>query len=211
MTVQDNVGFPFRMRRQPKQVISEKVAAALKLVRLEGLAERMPKQLSGGQQQRVALARALVFDPDLLLMDESLGALDRNLREQMQFELKRLHGDLGVTILYVTYDQQEALTMSDRVALMNRGAIAQIGTAEDLYERPASRFVAEFIGESNVIEGRIAEGLSLVVAGGARFSIPLAPGLGRPGQPALIVVRPEKLSLSLSLSLSPSLSRHGHT
>jgi ABC-type Fe3+/spermidine/putrescine transport system ATPase subunit len=124
MTVQDNVGFPLRMRRQPKQVISEKVAAALKLVRLEGLAERMPKQLSGGQQQRVALARALVFDPDLLLMDEPLGALDRNLREQMQFELKRLHGDLGVTILYVTHDQQEALTMSDRVALMNRGAIA---------------------------------------------------------------------------------------
>ena len=126
--------------------IAEKVAAALALVRLETFGERLPKQLSGGQQQRVALARALVFDPDLLLMDEPLGALDKNLREQMQFELKRLHEELGVTILYVTHDQEEALTMSDRVALMNRGSIAQLGTAEDLYERPVSRFVAEFIG-----------------------------------------------------------------
>jgi spermidine/putrescine ABC transporter ATP-binding subunit len=196
MTVQQNVGFPLRMRRQPRPAIAEKVATALALVRLENLAERLPRQLSGGQQQRVALARALVFQPDVLLMDEPLGALDRNLREQMQFELKRLHAELGVTVLYVTHDQQEALTMSDRVALMNRGTIAQIGTAADLYERPTTRFVAEFIGESNVVEGRIDEGPSFVSAGGARFPLAPGPDVGCPGQPALMVVRPEKLSLA---------------
>jgi len=195
MTVQENVGFPLRMRRQPKQAIAEKVAAALALVRLENLGERLPKQLSGGQQQRVAFARALVFGPDLLLMDEPLGALDKNLREQMQFELKRLHAELGVTILYVTHDQEEALTMSDRIALMNRGTIAQVGTAEDLYERPVDRFVAEFIGESNVIEGRLAEGPSFVSAGGACFPVEPAHAVAGPGRAVLMVVRPEKLSL----------------
>lgn len=196
MTVQENVGFPLRMRRQPKQAIAKKVAAALALVRLDDLGERLPKQLSGGQQQRVAFARALVFDPDLLLMDEPLGALDKNLREQMQFELKRLHAELGVTIVYVTHDQEEALTMSDRIALMNRGKIAQLGTAEELYERPASRFVAEFIGESNVIEGCIAEGPSFVAAGGLRFPVAPAAEAAPRGQAALMVVRPEKLSLA---------------
>ncbi|MEO9188654.1 MAG: ABC transporter ATP-binding protein [Acetobacteraceae bacterium] len=196
MTVQENVGFPLRMRRQSKPAIAEKVAAALALVRLENLGERLPKQLSGGQQQRVAFARALVFDPDLLLMDEPLGALDKNLREQMQFELKRLHAELGVTILYVTHDQEEALTMSDRIALMNRGTLAQVGTAEELYERPVSRFVAEFIGESNVIEGRVAEGPSFVSAAGARFPIEPATGVAAAGESALMVVRPEKLSLA---------------
>jgi putative spermidine/putrescine transport system ATP-binding protein len=205
MTVQDNIGFPLRMRREPKQIIGEKVAAALKIVRLENMAERLPKQLSGGQQQRVALARALVFDPDLLLMDEPLGALDKNLRDQMQFELKRLHAELGVTILYVTHDQQEALTMSDRVALMNHGTIAQVGTAEDLYERPANRFVAGFIGESNIIEGRISDGPSFVAAGGARFPLPPTADLPHSGQPAQIVVRPEKLSLSPSVDVPGGL------
>jgi len=199
MTVQENVGFPLRMRNQPKPAIAEKVAAALRLVQLENLGERLPRQLSGGQQQRIALARALVFDPDLLLMDEPLGALDKNLREQMQFELKRLHAELGVTILYVTHDQEEALTMSDRIALMNRGSIAQVGTAEDLYERPASRFVAEFIGESNVIEGRAtADGL-FVATGGARFPLGPAPDHAATRDATLMMVRPEKLSFAASV------------
>ena len=136
----------------PKAEITRRVGEMLELVRLSDRAKAKPRQLSGGQQQRVAFARALVFAPDLLLMDEPLGALDKNLREQMKFELKRIHAQLGVTVLYVTHDQEEALTMSDRVALMNDGVIAQLGTARDLYERPATRFVAEFIGESNVIE-----------------------------------------------------------
>jgi len=193
MTVQDNVGFPLRMRNQPKPVIAAKVAEALRLVQLENLGERLPRQLSGGQQQRIALARALVFDPDLLLMDEPLGALDKNLREQMQFELKRLHAELGVTILYVTHDQEEALTMSDRIALMNKGKIAQIGTAEDLYERPITRFVAEFIGESNVIEGTATDGV-FVAQGGARFPLAVIPAHGA----TLMVVRPEKFSFAAS-------------
>jgi putative spermidine/putrescine transport system ATP-binding protein len=198
MTVQENIGFPLRMRNQPKAAIASKVANALRLVQLENLGERLPRQLSGGQQQRIALARALVFDPDLLLMDEPLGALDKNLREQMQFELKRLHAELGVTILYVTHDQEEALTMSDRIALMNKGSIVQVGTAEDLYERPANRFVAAFIGESNVIEGRVVEDGVFVATSGARFP------LGRTQDPAVVsaatsmMVRPEKFSFAAS-------------
>jgi len=166
------------------------VAAALRLVQLEQLGERLPKQLSGGQQQRVALARALVFDPDLLLMDEPLGALDKNLREQMQFELKRLHGDLGITIVFVTHDQEEALTLSDRVALMKDGNIVQVGSAEDLYERPATRFAAEFIGESNVIDGRV-EGGRFIGDGGLHLRCPS----DAPRSATLMVVRPEKFAL----------------
>jgi len=170
------------------------------LVQLGGLGERMPRQLSGGQQQRVAFARALVFDPDLLLMDEPLGALDKNLREQMQFELKRLHGELGITILYVTHDQEEALTMSDRVALMNRGSIEQLGSAEELYEHPANRFVAEFIGESNVIEGRVekserAKEAWFLTNTGMRLPVSLDRGFESLGDGDLLVLRPEKLSL----------------
>jgi spermidine/putrescine ABC transporter ATP-binding subunit len=189
MSVAENIGFPLRMRGLPKPEIASKVEAALALVQLGGLGARRPRQLSGGQQQRVALARALVFAPDLLLMDEPLGALDKKLREDMQFELKRLHAELRVTIVYVTHDQEEALTLSDRIALMNCGRIEQLGTAEDLYERPVSRFVAEFIGESNLLEGSAdtgwfttGDGLRVPIAGAARGS-------------ALLVLRPEKLVL----------------
>jgi spermidine/putrescine ABC transporter ATP-binding subunit len=189
MSVADNIGFPLKMRNQPKAEIAAKVAAALDLVRLAGLAERRPRQLSGGQQQRVALARALVFAPGLLLMDEPLGALDKKLREEMQFELKRLHGTLGVTIVYVTHDQEEALTMSDRIALMNGGRIEQLGTAEDLYERPCSRFVAQFIGESNLLEGH-AEAGCFTAAGGLR--VPVAASAAGA---VLLVLRPEKVEL----------------
>jgi spermidine/putrescine ABC transporter ATP-binding subunit len=195
MTVADNVGFPLRMRGQPRAAIEEKVRGALRLVRLEGFEARLPKQLSGGQQQRVAFARALVFDPDLLLMDEPLGALDKNLREQMKFELKRIHAELGVTILYVTHDQEEAVTMSDRVALMNNGVIAQLGTAHELYERPATRFVAEFIGESNVIEGALETAASFVSTHGLRFAASGAEDAAV-GRRVSLVMRPEKLSLA---------------
>ena len=195
MTVADNVGFPLKMRGLPRAAIEEKVRGALRLVRLEGFDARLPKQLSGGQQQRVAFARALVFDPDLLLMDEPLGALDKNLREQMKFELKRIHAQLGVTVLYVTHDQEEALTMSDRVALMNDGVIAQLGTARDLYERPATRFVAEFIGESNVIEGALESASSFVATDGLRFAL-AGSDEAAVGRRATLVMRPEKLSLA---------------
>ena len=201
MSVFENVAFPLKMRRQPRAAIEKKVRLALELVRLSGLGKRFPRELSGGQQQRVAFARSLVFDPDLLLMDEPLGALDKNLREQMQFELKRLHSELGITILYVTHDQEEALTMSDRVALMNRGAIEQLGRAEELYERPVNRFVAEFIGESNVMEGRLEAGDQMsrgwfVTKHGARFAVALGRGDVPLGEPSLLVVRPEKLLFS---------------
>ncbi len=199
MTVFDNVAFPLRMRRQPRADIRTRVERALDMVHLAGLGARLPRQLSGGQQQRVALARALVFDPGLLLMDEPLGALDRNLREQMKLEIKRIHHDVGVTVLYVTHDQEEALTMSDRVALMNRGRIAQLGSAEDLYERPAARFVAEFIGESNLLEGRLESahggGAVFVHDGGVRLRLPSGPQAPRPGEPYTLMVRPEKIVL----------------
>ncbi len=199
MRVFDNVAFPLRMRRQPRATIRNQVEHALGMVHLGGLGDRLPAQLSGGQQQRVALARALVFNPGLLLMDEPLGALDRNLREQMKIEIKRIHHDVGVTVLYVTHDQEEALTMSDRVALMNRGRIAQVGSAEDLYERPASRFVADFIGESNLLEGHVefAHGGPVFVDGtGVRLPVGVGPPAPRAGEQYTLMVRPEKITLS---------------
>ena len=149
LTVADNIGFPLKQRGVPKAERAKLVAEALELVHLPGYGSRYPRQLSGGQQQRVAVARAVVFKPRLLLMDEPLGALDKQLRENLQREMRRLHADLGITFIYVTHDQEEALTMSDRIAVMNDGKVAQVGRPEDLYDRPTSRFVAGFIGESN--------------------------------------------------------------
>jgi ABC-type Fe3+/spermidine/putrescine transport system ATPase subunit len=147
MPVFDNVAFPLRMRRVDRTETRRRVAAALDMVQLGALAERRIHQLSGGQQQRVALARALVFEPPVLLMDEPLGALDRKLREQMQLEIKRLQRALGLTAIYVTHDQEEALLLSDRVAIMHEGAIHQVGAPAEVYERPATAFVADFVGE----------------------------------------------------------------
>ncbi len=155
MTVAQNIGFPLKMRKQSRDEIKRRVNDALALVRLEAYGHRMPAQLSGGQQQRVAVARALVFEPPVLLMDEPLGALDKKLREQMQIEIKSLQKRLGVTVIYVTHDQEEALTMSDRIAVMNAGSLAQIGTPVDLYQKPESPFVAEFIGKMNFLEAEI--------------------------------------------------------
>lgn len=151
MSIAENIAFPLKMRKLDRATIAGKVDAALSLVHLDGYGERLPNQLSGGQQQRVAVARALVFEPPVLLMDEPLGALDKKLREQMQIEIKAIQRRLGVTVVYVTHDQEEALTMSDRVAVMNKGRLAQIGSPVALYQAPASPFVADFIGKMNFL------------------------------------------------------------
>lgn len=153
MSVAENLAFPLRVRNVAAHTVRERVRQALTLVRLEGYEDRRPTQLSGGQQQRVALARAMVFGPDLILMDEPLGALDKQLREQLQIEIKQIQRHLGVTVVYVTHDQSEALTLSDRIALFAAGSIQQIGTPQELYEQPASAFVAQFIGQNNRIDG----------------------------------------------------------
>lgn len=158
LTVAENIGFPLKQRGVPKLERARLVGEALEMVHLPGYSARYPRQLSGGQQQRVAVARAIVFKPRLLLMDEPLGALDKQLRENVQLEMRRLHADLGITFIYVTHDQEEALTMSDRVAVMNEGNVEQVGRPQDLYDRPCNRFVASFIGESNFLPV-IARGL----------------------------------------------------
>ena len=203
MTVASNIAFPLKMRKRPRAEIARRVEEALALVRLEGYGVRMPGQLSGGQQQRVAVARALVFEPPVLLMDEPLGALDKKLREQMQIEIKRIQEQLGVTVIYVTHDQEEALTMSDRVAAMNEGGLAQVGTPTDLYLRPNSPFVADFIGKMNFVEGeylgsherravvRLSEGTTLETAKALNGSA----GLSK-GSPVRLAVRPERLRLA---------------
>ena len=155
MTAARNVAFPLRMRRFPRREIRPRAEKMLALVGLGGLAERYPRELSGGQQQRVALARGLVFDPDLLLLDEPLGALDKNLREQMQVEIKRIHREIGTTTIYVTHDQTEAMTMSDRVAVFRNGRIEQVGSPLEVYNRPVNRFVGEFIGDSNFFAAHV--------------------------------------------------------
>jgi len=155
MSVADNVAFPLQMRRMSKDKIKKRVSWALDLVQLSEFKNRRPHQLSGGQQQRVALARAVVFEPSVLLLDEPLGALDAKLRENMQIELKQMHATLGTTVLYVTHDQSEALTLSDRICVFNKGHIMQVGTPDDLYNFPENRFVADFIGETNFLTGKV--------------------------------------------------------
>ena len=157
MTVAENLAFPLQVRKMKKPEIESRVNRALDMVQLGGFGGRRPAQLSGGQQQRVAVARALVFDPALVLMDEPLGALDKQLREQMQYEIKHIHENLGVTVVYVTHDQSEALTMSNRVAVFNDGVIQQLASPDDLYERPENAFVAQFIGENNTLNGTVRE------------------------------------------------------
>ena len=155
LTIEENVAFPLSVRKINKAEAQERVRTALRMIKLENLAHRRPGQLSGGQQQRVALARALVFNPQLVLMDEPLGALDKRLREQMQLEIKQLHETMGITVVYVTHDQSEALTMSDRIAVFNDGIVQQIDKPNALYEHPVNSFVANFIGENNVLAGTV--------------------------------------------------------
>ena len=196
MTVGENIAFPLQMRKMSKAEIVEQTREVLELVGLPGYEGRYPRQLSGGQQQRVAVARALVFNPRVLLMDEPLGALDKQLREHLQLEIKALHEQLGVTIIYVTHDQEEALVMSDRIAVMNDGRIEQCGRPTELYDEPATRFVATFIGESNFIDGIIArlDGTTVGVEapGLGELRAPMRAGLTA-GAPVALTVRPEKI------------------
>jgi putative spermidine/putrescine transport system ATP-binding protein len=193
LTVRENVAFPLQMRRMPTGEVSIKTEAALAMVGLSDFANRFPHELSGGQQQRVALARCFVYRPSLILMDESLSALDKKLRDSMRIEIKRLHRETGATIIFVTHDQEEALALADRICLMNDGQIEQLGRPEDIYERPASTFVADFIGASNLIHGTTAANGCLETVDGV---LPLPDGYDAPvGQPVALVVRPEKLVL----------------
>jgi len=192
MTAVKNVVFPLRMRKFPRAEIEMRAAKMLDLVGLRAFAERYPRELSGGQQQRVALARGLVFNPDVLLLDEPLGALDKNLREQMQVEIKRIHRQLGITMIYVTHDQTEAMTMSDRIAVFSNGRLEQVGSPLDVYNRPASRFVGEFIGDSNFLFG---------VSDPKRPGMVWIPALGEvrvarrdlPAGNVALLIRPERL------------------
>jgi putative spermidine/putrescine transport system ATP-binding protein len=197
MTAFENVAFPLRRRGVGKRDIARRVEEALAMVRLEGFEGRYPRELSGGQQQRIALARVIVFSPKVLLMDEPLGALDKKLREWLQLELRRIHRELGITFVYVTHDQEEALVLSDRIAVFNQGRIEQIGSASDLYERPATLFVAEFIGESSLFPGRLVstDDYAEVVADGYRVRAPECPDLSE-GARGVVVVRPERLRVS---------------
>ncbi len=197
MTVRRNVSFPLEMRRVDRAETARRVQEALGMVGLSELGDRLPRQLSGGQQQRVALARAVVYRPALLLMDEPLGALDKQLRGQLQLEIKRMHRELRMSVLYVTHDQDEALTMSDRIAVFNAGRVEQIGTPLDLYERPATRFVAGFVGETNFFPGRVAGaggGSSRVDVSGVLLGATLPDGAA-PGAAVTVAVRPERIRL----------------
>lgn len=197
MTVEENIAFPLAARKVPRSEIRDRVARSLDMVGLGGFAHRRPAQMSGGQQQRVAVARALVFEPKLVLMDEPLSALDKQLREQMKFEIKRLHEELGVTIVYVTHDQSEALTMSDRVAVFHEGRIAQLDTPVGLYERPANPFVAHFIGENNRMRGEVValENNGCTVDCGGTLIRALPVGVERVGAKTLLSLRPERVTL----------------
>ena len=188
MNVAQNVGFPLKMRRAPRPVIEERVDAALGLVGLGDLQKRMPSQLSGGQRQRVAFARAIVFEPKVLLMDEPLGALDLKLRERMQIEIKHYQQQIGCTVIYVTHDQGEALTLSDRIVIMNDGGIVQLGSPEDIYDSPTTRFAAEFIGETNILTlTGMGEGATEIQGLGVAYPRQLGAGS------AYLSLRPEKI------------------
>lgn len=211
MTVEQNIGFGLEMKGVSRAERSRSVSEALEMVRLPGMEMRRAKQLSGGQQQRIALARALVNKPEVLLLDEPLGALDLKLRKEMQLELKTLQREVGITFIYVTHDQEEALTMSDRIAVMSKGKALQIGAPEEIYERPATKFVADFIGETNFLDG---------VVKGQNASIVYVdlPGTGEVcvqssrtftnGQPVSVAVRPEKLRLNAELDDGNNLKGH---
>ncbi len=202
LTVGKNLAFPLEVRGIGPSERNSRVRRALQLVRLEGLEKRKPANLSGGQQQRVAIARALVFEPEIVLMDEPLGALDRRLREEMQYEIRRIHRQLGVTMVYVTHDQQEAMVLSNRVAVFREGRIEQIATPETLYEEPGGVFVSSFIGDNNVLYGEVREvrdnDICHVTIGQDRDVKAFAGEATRPGEPVWIAIRPERVGIATS-------------
>jgi spermidine/putrescine transport system ATP-binding protein len=197
MTIWENVAFGLKMQKTPKQEIEQRVEDMLKLVRLERMGPRKPSQLSGGQQQRVALARALVNNPEVLLLDEPLGALDLKLRQAMQEELKRIQQTVGITFIYVTHDQEEALAMSDRIAVMNDGVVLQVDAPYDLYEDPATRFVADFIGETNFLDGEVIESderlTHVRLKTGQLAHVPHEEQMLPNGTAVTVAIRPEKI------------------
>ncbi len=192
MSVRDNVSFGLRMQGTTKSEANRRAGELIELVQLTGLESRKPGQLSGGQQQRVALARALVNKPKVLLLDEPLGALDLKLRQEMQNELKSLQRELGVSFVFVTHDQEEALTMSDRIAVMDKGKLLQVGTAEELYERPLNRFVADFIGQTNLLDATVADDDMIVLGNGTKIK---APNPHSPGTKVAMSLRPEAIEI----------------
>jgi putative spermidine/putrescine transport system ATP-binding protein len=206
MTVAENIGFPLSVRGVVRDEIARRVDRALDMVQLGAFGSRRPSQLSGGQQQRIAVARALVFEPKLVLMDEPLGALDKQLREQMQLEIRRLHRRLGVTMVYVTHDQHEALTMSDRIAVFHRGKIQQLAGPEKLYEEPINAFVARFIGENNRLDGQLesvnGKRCTVRIAGDARIEATLATPLAA-GSRVTVSLRPERVQLAAATHTIP--------
>jgi spermidine/putrescine transport system ATP-binding protein len=196
MTIEENVGFGLEMKGVPRAERQKRVEQTLNMVRLLGTERRKPNQLSGGQQQRIALARALINQPEVLLLDEPLGALDLKLRKEMQLELKTIQREVGITFIYVTHDQEEALTMSDRIAVMSQGKLLQVGTAQDIYERPQSRFVADFIGETNYLEGEVVREddpfVEVALDAGGQVWVTSGEQV-RAGDRATVSVRPEKI------------------
>jgi spermidine/putrescine transport system ATP-binding protein len=209
MTIGENVAFGLQMKGVNKTEIAQRVKQALEMVRLPGYEARRPRQMSGGQQQRVALARALVNRPEVLLLDEPLGALDLKLRKEMQLELKRLQREVGITFVYVTHDQEEALTMSDRIAVMSQGQVLQVATANEIYERPNCKFVADFIGETNFLSGKVADqrGRMVVIAlpGGGTVHAETEQTLPK-GTDVFAAVRPEKVNLGRQDGVANQLS-----
>ena len=198
LSVYENIAFPLRMRKVPDETIAKEVSRVLDIIQLPDVADRLPRQLSGGQQQRIALARCIVYRPSIILMDEPLGALDKKLRDQMQLEIKHMHTMLGITVLYVTHDQEEALVMSDRICLMNLGEIHQLGTPNDLYFRPETVFAADFLGESNLLDATVAAaGRDVVHLKGPGDVVIRGSPRGDPREGAAIkfMVRPENIRL----------------
>jgi ABC-type Fe3+/spermidine/putrescine transport system ATPase subunit len=194
----DNIAFGLKYRDVEKSLIAQKVKRALDMVRLPGVEKKLPSEMSGGQQQRIALARAIVIEPDVLLLDEPLSALDANLREEMRTELKIIQREVGITTIFVTHDQDEALAMSDRIVVMNKGLIEQVGSPEEVYRRPESRFVASFLGQSNLLPGVIgalAGGVAKVSLGNGVELSAAAPATAREGEPVIAVVRAQKVLL----------------
>ncbi len=208
MTIAENLAFPLEVRKMGKSEREEKVQRALDLVQMGAFGGRRPAQLSGGQQQRVALTRALVFEPDLVLMDEPLGALDKQLRETMQFEIKRIADNLGITVVYVTHDQTEALTMSDRVAVFEDGRIQQLAPPDQLYEEPQNSFVAQFIGENNTLQGVVKEikgDIALVQLDDGSLIDAKPVNVGKAGERTQVSIRPERVEIN------PKLGKNAHT
>lgn len=203
MTIFENVAFPLKMRKVSKSEIQKKVNKMLDLVELEEFSDRKPSQLSGGQQQRVALARALVFEPEIILMDEPLAALDKKLRESMQMEIRQIHEKLGITVIYVTHDQEEALKMSDRIAVFNGGSIEQVGTPTELYDRPSTQYVAQFLGDSNVFYGDIKDVndsyVTVIDKQGNQLRATTDQTFSE-NDHVVVMVRPEKISLNKDLN-----------